>query len=95
MRNEQVLRMFLLPALDPADAREVLGRIAANTAGRPPSCGGCGSRPGRSELGREGFGQLAAEYGLRQYEAVHDWALWAIEQLDHAQTTTTSAPSAT
>ena len=32
VRNEQVLRMFLLPALDPADARDVLGRIAASTA---------------------------------------------------------------
>ena len=32
VRNEQVLRMFLLPALDPADAREVLGRIAAAAA---------------------------------------------------------------
>ena len=46
-------------------------------------------------LGPEGFGQLAAEYGLRQYDAVHDWALWAIEQLDQAQATTTSAPSTT
>jgi len=32
VRNELVLRMFLLSALDPADARELLGRIAASTA---------------------------------------------------------------
>ncbi len=36
--------------------------------------------------GPDGFGQLAAEYGLRQYEAVHGWALWALAQLDAAET---------
>ena len=95
VRNEQVLRMFLLPALDPADAREVLGRIAASTAREAAELRRVREQAGPVRLGREGFGQLAAEYGLRQYEAVHDWALWAIEQLDQAQTTTTSAPSAT
>lgn len=53
---------------------------------------------GPVRLGPEGFGQLAAEYGLRQYEAVHDWAVWAIDQLDQADqavTASTSAPSAT
>ena len=95
VRNEQVLRMFLLPALDPADARVVLGRIAASTAREAAELRRVRDEAGPIRLGREGFGQLAAEYGLRQYEAVHDWALWAIEQLDHAQATTTSAPSAT
>ena len=95
VRNEQVLRMFLLPALDPADAREVLGRIAASTAQEAAALRRVREEAGPIQLGRAGFGQLAAEYGLRQYEAVHDWALWAIEQLDQAQATTTSAPSAT
>jgi DNA-binding PadR family transcriptional regulator len=95
VRNEQVLRMFLLPALDPADAREVLGRIAATNAREAAELRRVREQAGPIRLGREGFGQLAAEYGLRQYDAVHDWALWAIEQLDQAQATTTSAPSAT
>jgi hypothetical protein len=30
----------------------------------------------------EGFGLLAAEYGVRQYDAVHSWAVWAIERLE-------------
>jgi PadR family transcriptional regulator, regulatory protein AphA len=42
---------------------------------------------GSSFRGPEGFGQLAAEFGLRQYEAVHEWALWAITQLEADQTT--------
>ena len=37
VRDERLLRMFLLSALDPADARTVLERIATNTA---PSHGG-------------------------------------------------------
>ena len=97
VRNEQVLRMFLLSALDPADARE-----RARPDRGQHRAGGRGLRPVREEAGpvgwgREGFGQLAAEYGLRQYDAVHDWALWAIDQLDQADqavTASTSAPSA-
>jgi hypothetical protein len=34
--------------------------------------------------GRDGLGVLAAEYGLRQYEALRSWALWAIERLERA-----------
>lgn len=105
VRNEQVLRMFLLPALDPADARAVLGRVAASTAREAAKLRRVREQAGPIRLGPEGFGQLAAEYGLRQYDAVHDWALWAVEQLDQAerdqaqldqaQATTTSAPSPT
>jgi hypothetical protein len=75
--------MFLLSALDPADARVALGRIAENTA-----AGAAELRRVRAAhadkplIGREGFGQLAAEYGLRQYEAARDWAIWAMTQID-------------
>ena len=65
---------------------------------RRPSCGGLRAEAGPVRLGPEGFGQLAAEYGLRQYDAVHDWAVWAIDQLDQADqavTASTSAPSTT
>ena len=30
------------------------------------------------------FATIAAEFGLRQYDAVHGWAVWAMEQLDAA-----------
>jgi PadR family transcriptional regulator, regulatory protein AphA len=82
VRNEQVLRMFLLSALDPADAVQVLHRIAEVTAAQAAELrriraeNGPPARPGPG-----GFGLLAAEYGLRQYDAVQGWALWAIEQL--------------
>ena len=84
VRNEQVLRMFLLSALDPADARVVLRRIAANTAHEAAELRRVREEAGPVRPGRDGFGQLAAEFGLRQYDAVHSWALWAMEQLDAA-----------
>jgi PadR family transcriptional regulator AphA len=83
VRNEQVLRMFLISALDPKDALILLRGIAERT------------REGADELRRirvenddvpftspEGFGLLAAEFGVRQYDAVHSWAVWAIERLE-------------
>jgi PadR family transcriptional regulator, regulatory protein AphA len=85
VRNEQVLRMILLSALDPADARTVLQRVAANTAAEAAILRQVREEAGPVAPGRAGFGQLAAEYGLRQYEAVHGWALWAMEQLDAAE----------
>jgi len=85
VRNEEVLRMFLLSALDPDDARAVLKRIAANTAAGAATMRTIREEAGPVRPGREGFGQLAAEYGLRQYDAVHGWALWAMEQLDAAE----------
>jgi PadR family transcriptional regulator AphA len=83
VRNEQVLRMFLLSTLDPDDARVVLDRIAESSAAGAAELRDIRARHGGVPLaGRDGFGLLAAEFGLRQYEAVHDWALWAIAQLD-------------
>jgi PadR family transcriptional regulator, regulatory protein AphA len=95
VRNELVLRMFLLSALEPADARVLLGRIAATTKREAAELRRVRATAGPVRLGPEGFGQLAAEYGLRQYDAVHEWAVWAIDQLDQAAAATTSAPSAT
>jgi PadR family transcriptional regulator, regulatory protein AphA len=84
VRNEYVLRMFLLSTLDPADARAILERIAASTACDVAELRRIREEAGPVRPGRDGFGQLAAEFGLRQYEAVHSWALWAMEQLESA-----------
>ena len=34
---------------------------------------------------RAGFGRLAGEYGVRQYDAVTEWARWALDQLPEPQ----------
>jgi PadR family transcriptional regulator, regulatory protein AphA len=82
VRNEQVLRMFLLSALDPPDALTVLRRIAERTAAEAAELRAVREVAGPPVPGPEGFGILAAEYGLRQFEAVHEWARWAIEQIE-------------
>ena len=30
---------------------------------------------------------VVAEYGLRSFQTMHDWALWALDQIDQAGTT--------
>ena len=84
VRNEQVLRVFLLSALEPRDARVVLERIAENPAREAAELRRVREEAGPVRPGPDGFGQLAAEFGLRQYDAVHGWAVWAMEQLDAA-----------
>jgi len=86
VRNEQVLRMFLLSALDPADAVAVLRRIAESTEEGAAELRRIREENGPpARRGADAFGLLAAEFGLRQYEAVHGWAQWAIEQLESAE----------
>jgi hypothetical protein len=88
VRNEEVLRMFLLSALDPTDARTVLAQVAESTAAAAAELREIrAAHKGSSFVGPEGFGQLAAEFGLRQYDAVHEWALWAMAQLEADQAT--------
>jgi PadR family transcriptional regulator, regulatory protein AphA len=87
VRNEQVLRMFLLSALDPPDALTVLRRIAERTAAEAAELRAVREVAGPPAPGPAGFGILAAEYGLRQFEAVHEWARWAIEQIERAAET--------
>jgi DNA-binding PadR family transcriptional regulator len=90
VRNEFVLRLFLLSTLDPEDARTILRPIAEESereletlregiekanAAAPP-----GAEPPLS--------QLVAEYGLRSFQTLHDWTLWALERIDRAAETT-------
>ena len=82
VRNSQVLRMFLIPVLDPVDQRAMLTAIAEDAAAAATELREVlttiprsdGSR--RSELGR-----LAAEFGLGQYDATHAWAQRALADL--------------
>jgi len=85
VRNEQVLRMFLLSALEPADQRRMLTSIAEHTAQAATELREVVGTGTPTELGpRAGFGRLAGEFGIRQYDAVHEWALWALDHIDGA-----------
>jgi DNA-binding PadR family transcriptional regulator len=82
VRNELVLRMFLLSALDTADALTLLHAIADDSAAKAAELRAAISRPTEGKGARAGFGMLAGEFGIRQHDAVHEWALWAIDQLN-------------
>jgi PadR family transcriptional regulator, regulatory protein AphA len=82
VRNEQVLRMFLLSALEPADQQRMLTGIAEHTAAAAVELRAIlDAEPDDPRGPRADFGRLAGEYGIRQYDAVHEWAVWALDQL--------------
>ena len=86
VRNEPVLRLFLLSALEPDDARTVLREIADNSQRQISELDqALATETPASPDGRLPFGWLAAAYGLRQYQASHDWAMWALGELDKTQ----------
>ena len=79
VRNEFVLRLFLLTALEPDEARALIGQIAADSAAELAELRDqvdkfdAAAEPGTAlQLQR-----LVAEYGLRSFQTLHDWALWA------------------
>ena len=83
VRNEQALRMFLISALEPADALVVLRRIAEHAGEEGTKLRTMmNSAPAEIPPGASGFGYLAAEYGARHFESVHGWAMWAIGKLE-------------
>lgn len=85
VRNETVLRMFLVQALEPTDARTLLESIGqrceAELARLRPLMADIDAAAGTDVLP---FGRIAGEYGVRQYDAVATWARWALERLDAA-----------
>lgn len=83
VRNEFVLRLFLLSALEPDEARAALRHLADENdaalaelreqvdkfdAAAPPGA----ALP---------LGRLVAEFGLRSFQTLQEWALWAEQHL--------------
>ena len=82
VRNEYVLRLFLLSALSREEARTILEHTIDYSARQLEAINQdfedsvAGGGPTR------GHGALAAQYGIRVFRATIDWARWAIEQID-------------
>jgi PadR family transcriptional regulator, regulatory protein AphA len=83
VRNERVLRLFLLPTLDGEDARRLLRELAESSAREAAELREAMAHdaPAASKSTLP-FGWLAAGFGVRTYEMVQDWALWALGELD-------------
>lgn len=95
VRNEFVLRLFLLFALDPKEARAVLAEYAA-AAQRDLDALNALVESADVDLTDGGlpdplaFGHLAAGFGLHMLPASRDWAHWAIDQIDNRMGETAS-----
>lgn len=82
VRNEYVLRLFLLSALDRDEARGILTRTIEYSVQQRDAIS-AGYQETVSHGGPAGaHGALAAQYGIRVFQATIDWAHWAIEQID-------------
>jgi DNA-binding PadR family transcriptional regulator len=91
VRNEFVLRLFLLPALEPEEARTVLYQLAADSEAMLGAlCEQVEKFDAAAEPGTPPpISRLVAEYGLRSYQTLHQWTLWALDRI--GQTTTPRA----
>lgn len=87
VRNEFVLRLFFMSTLDPDEARPLLRTIAEESARELATLGEAVEKsdavtaPGAPPVP----GRLAAEYGLRSFQTIHDWALWALDRIDRTR----------
>ena len=79
-RSEFVLRLFLLWTLDPADAQTLLAPIADASAKELATLRAAAASAGAGAP--LSFERLATEFSVRSVEALHEWAMWALTELD-------------
>jgi DNA-binding PadR family transcriptional regulator len=84
VRDEQRVRMMLLSALTPDEAREqVRAHLAAAEQEVAELRGMAAAADADShQRGRLRFGRLALQMGILQAEAQRTWALWALDLID-------------
>jgi PadR family transcriptional regulator, regulatory protein AphA len=86
VRNGRLLRLFPLPALEADDARILLRETFDSGAGEAAELRETMARDATEPSERKlPFGRLAAAFGLRNYEMRHDWARWALAELDKVE----------
>jgi PadR family transcriptional regulator AphA len=83
-RSEFVLRLFLMSTLDPAEARTLLAPIADASAQELERLrAAVASAEALTKPGTPlSFDRLAAEFSVRSVEALHDWVMWALSEVD-------------
>ena len=83
MRNEFVLRLFLLSTLEPEEARAALrGLVAQNDAALAELREQVDKFDAVAEPGAAPpLNRLVAEFGLRSFETLREWATWALDHI--------------
>jgi hypothetical protein len=80
--------VLVLSTLDPDDARAVLRPVVEDSARELATlresidAADTTTPPGALPA----FSRLVTEYGLRSFQTMHDWALWALDQIDQVST---------
>ena len=82
VRNEFVLRLFLLSALRPEEAAAVLTRTAAHCESQIEVLTREFETLAASGSASGGAPGMAAQYGLHAYRATIDWVNWALAALE-------------
>jgi len=87
VRDERTLRLCLISALGPAEARDlVLSSLAEaeRTGAELRAMAEAADADEEHPRGPLRFGRLAIELGIHQSEAQRRWASWALDRLDGA-----------
>lgn len=84
VRSEEILRLFMLSALEPSLARDLLrGYVAHAVRHRDELREIVAHLESEEDAGSPmQFGRFAAEFGVRQYDAFFDWAQWALARIE-------------
>jgi|SRR3954470_14171530 PadR family transcriptional regulator AphA len=81
-RNDAVLRVFFLWAVDPEEARAYFEREAADYKAFHEMLEQIRDSTNWDQSDFDRFARIALDNGLRALSAYEDWAAWAVAQLD-------------
>ncbi|MEV4640114.1 PadR family transcriptional regulator [Actinoplanes sp. NPDC049548] len=87
VRDEQALRLCLISALEPAEARDIVRSHLAEAeaiSAELRALADAADADSNHPRGPLRFGRLAMELGIYQSEAQRQWAMWALNRLDDA-----------
>nr|WP_238363019.1 PadR family transcriptional regulator [Actinopolymorpha pittospori] len=87
VRSEEILRMFMLSALEPPLAQDLLRGYVERAARQRDEIRAIVAHIESEEDASSPtqFGRFAAEFGVRQYDAFLEWARWALARIERFQ----------
>lgn len=81
-RSAEVLRVFLLGEVPPAQARERVAAIAEHAASEVKRLEALGASVDWTDDESDFYSRAALEYGLRRSAMQVDWANWLVDAID-------------
>ena len=84
-RSAELLRVFLLGEVPPAQARERVAAMAGHAASEVKRLEALGASVDWTDDESDFYGRAALEYGLRLNAMQVDWANWLVDAIDQRQ----------